>query len=202
MKITRRHLLGAMAAGTSGVLAPRVFAAPLCGEGLALLPMAMAALDRHSAAIAHRDLIGLVNFSAHSRLPRFQLVDVAAGRVVSTMLVAHGSGSDPGNSGWVQRFSNRPGSNASSPGAFVTGESYVGKHGRSRKLRGLEPHNNLAEPRAIVIHGANYVDPILVAMQGRIGRSQGCFAVSRGDIGELLARLGPGRLLFAWKDAA
>lgn len=200
MKFNRRHFIGALAAGSSGLLAPRAFAAPLCGEGLALLPMALAALDRHSSAIVHRDLVGLVNFSAHSRLPRLQLVDIAGGRVVSTMLVAHGSGSDPGNSGWVQRFSNRPGSNASCQGAFVTGETYVGKHGRSRKLRGLEPQNSLAEPRAIVIHGANYVDPGLAEAQGRIGRSQGCFAVSRGDIGELLDRLGTGRLLFAWKS--
>lgn len=202
MNLNRRHLLGAMAAGGVGLFAPRVFAAPLCGAAPLLLPRAMAALEAHSGAIAHRDLIGLVNFSAHSRSPRLQLVDVMGGRVLSTMLVAHGSGSDPGNSGWVQRFSNRPGSNASSQGAFVTGETYSGKHGRSRKLHGLEPQNSAAEERAIVIHGADYVSLRLAEQQGRIGRSQGCFAVARGDIGELLEKLGQGRLLFAWKGDA
>lgn len=201
MKFDRRRFLGAMA-GTAGALAaPRVFAASLCGEAPVLLPQAMAALDRHAARIAHRDLIGIANFSAHSRLERLQIVDVAAGRTVASMLVAHGNGSDPANSGWVQRFSNRPGSNASSPGAFLTGQTYVGKHGRSRKLIGLDPENNLAEPRAIVIHGADYVSRAMALSQGRVGRSQGCFAVSRADISELLDRLGQGRLLFAAKAA-
>jgi hypothetical protein len=94
------------------------------------------------------------------------------------------------------------GSNASSKGAFVTGQAYVGKHGRSRKLVGLEPQNEAAERRAIVIHGADYVDQRIALSQGRIGRSQGCFAVSRGEIGDLLAMLGEGRLLYAWKEEA
>lgn len=199
MTFNRRHFLGAMAGGGAALIAPRAWAAPLCGETPALLPMAMAALDAHSSSIAHRDVVGLVNFSAHSRVPRFQLVDLAGGKVLDTMLVAHGRGSDPANSGWVERLSNRPGSNASCQGAFVTGETYVGKHGRSRRLGGLEPQNSLAEPRAIVIHGANYVSDDMAALQGRVGRSQGCFAVSRSEIAPLLERLGPGRLLFAWK---
>lgn len=199
MKLNRRRFLGAVAAGSAGLAAPRSFAADLCGETPALLPQAMAALDRHSSMIPQRDLIGIVNFAVHCRLPRFQLVDVASGRVVRDMLVAHGNGSDPDNSGWVERFSNRPGSNASCRGAFVTGPTYFGKHGRSRKLLGLDDENFLAEDRGIVIHAAHYVDERMAQTQGRIGRSQGCFAVSQDDIGELLDRLGPGRLLFAAK---
>jgi len=112
---------------------------------------------------------------------------------------AHGSGSDPTASGWTESFSNREGSNASCKGAFVTGRPYVGKHGRSRKLIGLEPQNEAAERRAIVIHGADYVSQSRALEQGRIGRSQGCFAVSRAEIGDLLSLLGEGRLLYAWK---
>ncbi|HEX4846616.1 MAG TPA: murein L,D-transpeptidase catalytic domain family protein [Novosphingobium sp.] len=200
MKFNRRHFLGAMVAGTAGLVSSRSYAATLCGETPALLPQAMAALDAHAHRIAHRDVIGIVNFAAHSRLPRFQLVDVAGGQVLRTLLVAHGSGSDPAASGWTERFSNRPGSNASSKGAFVTGPTYVGKHGRSRKLIGLEPRNEAAERRAIVIHGADYVSQNRALSEGRIGRSQGCFAVSRAEIGDLLALLGEGRLLYAWKD--
>lgn len=199
MKCNRRHFLGALAIGTSGLVSTRGLAATLCGETPALLPQAMAALDANAARIAHRDVIGIVNFAAHSRLPRFQLIDVAGGRVLSTMLVAHGSGSDPDASGWTERFSNRQGSNASCKGAFVTGSVYSGKHGRSRKLLGLEPQNEAADRRAIVIHGADYVSGGIAANQGRIGRSQGCFAVSRAEIGNLLAMLGEGRLLYAWK---
>lgn len=199
MKFNRRHFLGAMVVGSAGLVPSRTIAVPMGNTMPGLLPHAIAALDRHSTRIVHRDVIGIVNFAAHSRVPRFQLIDLAGGRVLKTMLVAHGSGSDPAATGWTELFSNRPGSNASSKGAFITGQIYHGKHGRSRKLIGLEAHNDLAERRAIVIHGANYVDQGIAMTQGRIGRSQGCFAVSRGEIGDLLDLLGEGRLLFAWK---
>lgn len=200
MKLNRRHFIGAMVAGSAGLAASRSLAATLGGEVPALLTEALAALETHAPRIADRDVIGIVNFASHSRLPRFQIVDLAGGRVLRTMLVAHGSGSDPDASGWTERFSNRAGSNASCKGAFLTGEIYTGKHGRSRKLIGLEPGNEAAERRAIVIHGADYVSPSIALGQGRIGRSQGCFAVGRGDIADLLDALGPGRMLYAWKD--
>ena len=131
-------------------------------------------------------------------MPRLHLVDLIGGGT-TTLLVAHGRGSDPANTGWLERFSNRPGSNASSSGSFLTGETYSGKHGRSRKLIGLGPENDEAERRAIVIHAASYVSREMVIDQGRIGRSQGCFAVSQDDLAQVMARLGPGRLLFADK---
>jgi|KBSSwiStaDraftv2_1062776.scaffolds.fasta_scaffold81908_2 hypothetical protein len=164
-----------------------------------LLPQARAALDRHGYAIANRDLVGLVDFSAPSKAARFYLVDMAGGQVVSSHLVAHGRGSDPANSGWVEHLSNRPGSNASCQGAFLTGETYYGEHGRSRRLAGLDPENDQAEARAIVIHAAEYVSPTMASTQGRVGRSQGCFAVAPGEIGQVLATLGEGRLLYAVK---
>jgi hypothetical protein len=101
----------------------------------------------------------------------------------------------------LQRFSNDPGSYASSRGAYLTAEPYVGKHGRSRRLVGLDPSNDLALDRAIVIHGAAYVDPSLIASQGRIGRSQGCFAVEPREIEAVMALLGEGRMIYASKLA-
>ena len=163
-----------------------------------LLPRALAALDTHANRISKRDLLGVVDFSEPSRVPRFHLVDVRSGQV-TTHLVAHGKGSDPDHSGWVQRLSNKPDSNASSRGAFVTGHSYIGKHGLSRRLVGLDAENNLAESRGIVIHAASYVNDALAAGRGRIGRSQGCFAVGDVIIRQVMERLGPGRLVFAWK---
>jgi len=163
-----------------------------------ILPRALAALDRHRGSIVHRDWIGIVDFGMASRSRRFYLVDLLGGRTTS-LLVSHGRGSDPGNSGWVQSFSNRPGSEASSPGSFLTGDTYFGKHGRSRRLTGLEPCNDQAENRGIVIHSASYVSDDMANMQGRVGRSQGCFAVSDNELQMVLARLGPGRLLFATK---
>ena len=176
-------------------------ATPVAEPDLALprlYPRAMAALDRHAASIVHRDRIGIVDFLQPSREPRLHLVDLEGGKVDS-LLVSHGKGSDPARSGWLQSFSNVPDSEASSRGAYVTGAEYVGKHGRSRRLGGLDPDNSLAQPRAIVIHGADYVSEVMALAQGLVGRSQGCFAVAQDKIGDVLDRLGEGRLLFAWK---
>ena len=191
--------MGAVVVGAAGLVTPRVFASVKTGDSLALLPRAMAALNGHTSTIAHRDMVGIVDFAVPSHEPRFHLVDLSNGRITSSMLVAHGRGSDPANSGWVEKLSNRPGSNASCQGSFVTGDTYVGKHGRSRRVLGLDDENSLAESRGIVIHAASYVGDSMAAAQGRIGRSEGCFAVSHEAIGGLLDQLGPGRLLFASK---
>ena len=81
----------------------------------------------------------------------------------------------------------------------LTNGTYIGKHGTSRRLKGLDPSNNMAEPRAIVIHGAWYAEPEMVTSHGKLGRSQGCFAFSESDLPVILERLGPGRLLYADK---
>lgn len=197
MNFSRRRFLGAVAASTTGLVAPRASAIVRTGPQPALLPRAMAALQAHGNSIVSRDVIGIVDFAAPSRAARFQLVDIGNGRVLTSLLVSHGRGSDPGNSGWVQRFSNVPGSNASSSGSFLTGDTYLGKHGASRRLRGLDAENSMAMQRAIVIHAASYVDRDMAISQGRIGRSQGCFAFAEEDIRLVLSRLGEGRLLFA-----
>lgn len=199
MNMGRRRFLGAtLAAGAGLIIAPpRIAAAAVMTNRPALLDQALAALDQHGRSIARRDRVGLVDFSAPSGELRFHLIDVAGGRTLRSDLVSHGKGSDPGNSGMVQALSNRPGSNASSGGAFLTGQVYYGRHGRSRRLHGLEAQNSNAYGRAIVIHGADYVDRSMARDQGRIGRSLGCFAFEQGTINEVLEQLGEGRLLFA-----
>jgi len=51
--------------------------------------------------------------------------------------------------------------------------------------------------RAIVIHGAWYADPDMIAAHGKLGRSQGCFAVGENCLDEMFGHLGTGRLLYA-----
>ena len=116
MNYSRRCFIGAIAAGSAGLIAPRSFAEVEAGVRSALLPRAMAALETHCRSIANRDVIGMVDFGLASHEPRLHLVDIAKGKVLATHLVAHGRGSDPANAGWVERFSNHPGSNASSSG--------------------------------------------------------------------------------------
>lgn len=197
MKLTRRHFIGALGLGAAGIGAPGAFAAVRSDAAPGLLARAKAALDAHGAKVLHRDVMGLVDFGAPSGKARFQLLDLNNGRIVFNSLVAHGRGSDPANTGFLQKFSNEPGSNASSAGSFLVGETYVGKYGRSRRLHGLDPQNNLAFERAIVIHSADYVSQQMAKTSGRVGRSFGCFTVSHGDIGTVLELLGPGRLLFS-----
>jgi hypothetical protein len=163
-----------------------------------LLARARIALSLHSNRLTQRDVIGIADFSAPSRVPRFHIVDMISGES-KALLVAHGKGSDPDHSGYVRQFSNIPGSEATSSGAFLLSDRYYGQHGESRRLVGLDAQNDQAEPRAIVIHSAWYVSDSIAAEQGKIGRSQGCFAFSDNDIVQVLERLGPGSMLYADK---
>lgn len=163
-----------------------------------MLNRAKAALEAHRSRIRNRDMLAIADFSKPSRDPRFYLVDLQSGRS-SAFLVAHGKGSDPTHSGWVQSFSNAPGSEATSSGSYLVGDTYFGQYGESRRLIGLEPQNDQAENRAIVIHPAWYVNQSLIHEQGKIGRSQGCFAFSQTDIEQILQRVAPGTLLYADK---
>lgn len=159
---------------------------------------AIAALDRHRDRVTRRDRIAIADFGLGSSLERFHLVDLDTLRA-TTLRVAHGIGSDPAHIGYVQRFSNEEGSLASCDGAFVAADYYVGKHGRSQRLVGLDPTNDRALDRAIVIHGAWYANADMLRTHGRLGRSQGCFAVAEGDLDTVFARLGEGRMLYAAK---
>ena len=64
----------------------------------------------------------------------------------------------------------------------------------TRSLDGFGP-----AARAIVVHGAWYVSGEIVAHFGMLGRSEGCLAVANSSLDEVLARLGPGRLIYADK---
>jgi L,D-transpeptidase-like protein len=165
-----------------------------------LLARARAAFDRHRSQIAHTDVVGIADFSRPSRDHRFFLLDTASGRV-SNHLVAHGRGSDPDHSGYVERFSNAMGSEASSQGGYRTGDYYQGKYGRSLRLSGLDWSNSNAEARAIVVHSAWYAEPDQIEAHGKLGRSEGCFALPHHSLQQVLARLGPGRFIYADKLA-
>ena len=217
MKLTRRNFVGGSAAlgGTIFALgaratpttqklasAPATPLSPVRTQAPGIIDEALSALDRHSARIACRDRLGIADYTAHSREYRFHLVDVAGGKISRSFLVSHGRGSDAGNTGFARRFSNVPGSNASSRGSFATGEEYIGKHGRSRRLHGLEAQNDRAFERAIVIHGADYVDRRMARNQGRVGRSLGCFAFEQSEIDTVIDMLGTGRLLYTVGNSA
>jgi len=163
-----------------------------------LFAKAKAALDSHK--VWPRDTVGIVDFSKPSNEERFFVVDLASGNVEAHR-VCHGRGSDPDHSGFVERFSNDFGSYASSNGAYVTADYYDGKYGLSMKVRGLDWSNYNAEPRAIVIHNAWYAEPDMIPLHGKLGRSEGCFAMSRKSQYDVMRKLAGGRMIYAEKLA-
>lgn len=196
--IARRGLLKAAA-----IAAPAAFAAsPLLAASSPATPSprvlaeARAAFNRHAARIAQKDVVAIADYSLHSGHPRFFLYAPESGQVTA-LRVAHGRGSDPAHTGFLQRFSAMPGSAASSAGAYLAAQPYVGQHGRSRRLIGLDPENETAMARAIVIHGAWYCEPTVLKQTGKLGRSEGCFAFSASDVELVLERLPAGSLLYA-----
>jgi hypothetical protein len=176
---------------------PLVPSAP-AGIDPQLFARAKAALDTHR--IGPRDSMGVVDFSQPSADPRFHVVNLYTGEVESHR-VAHGRGSDPDHSGYVERFSNNFGSYASSNGAYTTGDYYDGKYGLSMKVRGLDWSNYNAEPRAIVIHNAWYAEDEMIPLHGKLGRSEGCFAMSRENQYKVMRKLAGGRMIYADKLA-
>ena len=152
--------------------------------------------ERAGRRLWRTDLVGVADYARPSTLPRLHFVNLESGTLRS-FYVAHGRGSDPEHDGWLKRFSNAPGSLATSRGAYLTCEWYNGKYGTSIRLEGLDGDNSNALERAIVIHPATYADPSMIARFGKLGRSEGCFAMAPHDFNEALWHLSGGRLLYA-----
>ena len=162
-----------------------------------LLAAALVALDKHRERVADPSRLFIADFSRHSSEARLYMVDTGSGEVTA-FRTAHGRGSDPNRSGWARKFSNAPGSFASSLGAYVTlGEGFGLQHGKHVGLDGLDASNSAAKDRAIIVHSADYCELPFLRSFGMLGRSEGCFATSSKEFAVLLPALGEGRLLYA-----
>lgn len=200
----RRDLLkGSLVAGAALALPGRALASvlPASAAGTTprdriLLDIAKRELMRAGNAIWKHDIVGIADFGLHSASPRFHFVNLERGEVMSHY-VSHGTGSDPQHDGWLKDFSNLEGSNATSRGAYVTWEWYTGRYGTSVRLGGLDQSNEAALRRYIVMHHADYAEPGHLAKWGRLGRSNGCFAMGTEQFQDALLYLSGGRLLFA-----
>ena len=145
--------------------------------------------------------LAFIDYSRPSTEPRLWVFDLANNRLLFQEVVAHGRGS---GENLAKVFSNASGSHASSLGLFLTRETYQGRNGYSLRMQGLEPGvNDAALARAIVMHGAPYVDPQAAAKQGRLGRSFGCPAVREAVARGMIDVLKDGQFVFAYyPDAA
>jgi len=197
--VDRRGLIkGAAATVAAAALPVRVAAQPysISEQHRRILGVAKEQVARVGAALWRKDIVGVADFALPSALPRLHFADLEKGAVRS-FLVAHGKGSDPEHDGFLKTFSNTVGSNATSRGAFITYEWYKGKYGTSIRLGGIDPENNNALERAVVMHPAWYANAGVLEKWGKLGRSDGCFAMAEADFNEALWHLSGGRLLYA-----
>jgi hypothetical protein len=151
---------------------------------------------RSTGKINNDNLISIVDFSLPSNKKRLFVLDLRNNRVLFNTYVSHGR-----NSGReiAQEFSNEPESYKSSLGFYVTGGTYNGKHGYSMQLMGEEAgFNDNALSRAIVMHSADYVSESVAKMQGYVGRSLGCPALSPDMYKPVIEKIKGGSCLFLY----
>ncbi|HRO85207.1 MAG TPA: murein L,D-transpeptidase catalytic domain family protein [Niabella sp.] len=144
-------------------------------------------------------ILTIVDFDQPSYNKRLYVIDIKNYKILFNTLVAHGK-----NSGkeWAQSFSNKAESNKSSLGFYVTEGTYNGSNGFSLKLSGMEAGlNSNAFQRAIVMHGADYVNDSYIRSQGYIGRSLGCPAVPEKLNRPIIEKIKNGSCLFIYNKS-
>jgi hypothetical protein len=147
-------------------------------------------------AVRHPNRLAVIDYSRPSTERRLWVFDLAAAKLLFAEYVAHGKHS---GENMTTHFSNLEGSLQSSLGLFTAGETYDGENGYSLRMDGLEPGvNDRARDRLLVMHGADYVDPVQARRQGRLGRSWGCPAVRREVAHKLIDSLKGGQMVFAY----
>ena len=146
--------------------------------------------------VLNDSILAIVDFSLPSSQKRLFVIDTRNYKVLHNSLVAHGRNS---GEAMARSFSNMPESFKSSPGFYVTRNTYNGSNGYSLKLDGLEKGiNDKAYERAIVMHGADYVSEAFIHARGFIGRSYGCPAVPVAQAKPIINTLKDGSCLFIY----
>lgn len=148
--------------------------------------------DANLSKIKNKNYLSVLDFSKSSTQKRYFLIDMKTG-VATAYHVSHGKGSDSNHDGFAEKFSNVSGSNASSLGFYLTAETYNGSNGFSLRLDGLSKTNSNARSRAVVIHGADYVQDKNVIQ----GRSWGCPAFSQANKTKIINTIKGGSLIYA-----
>ena len=141
-------------------------------------------------------IISIVDFSLPSSKKRLFVIDMQNGSLLFNTYVSHGRGS---GQAMATRFSNRPGSNMSSLGFYITGGTYIGEHGVSLRLQGIEKGiNDKALKRGIVMHSADYVEEDYIQQRGYSGRSEGCPAIPQEFQEPVIETIKDGSCLFLY----
>lgn len=156
-------------------------AANLQESGLAFEVFEKAVTGYTNLKLAHKlsqntAVLTVVDFTKPSREKRMWIINLFSKQLLLNTWVAHGEGS---GMEMANRFSDRNDSHQSSLGFYLADDVYMGKHGRSLHLDGMDEGFNIsARQRGIVVHAADYVSQGAINQLGRLGRSFGCPAVS------------------------
>jgi L,D-transpeptidase catalytic domain len=146
--------------------------------------------------IRRAEYLTICDFSQPSSQKRLYIVDVENQKLITNTYVAHGK-----NSGaeYATKFSNTPESLQSSLGFYLTANTYIGSHGLSLRINGVDKgYNDKALARTIVIHGAAYVDPARAKAGVFMGRSYGCPAVPQKESAKIITTIKNGTCLFIY----
>ena len=148
------------------------------------------------AHVGNSGLLTLIDFTKPSYEKRMYVINMHSYKTVLNTAVAHGK-----NSGatYATSFSNKSGSDATSLGVYVTQQTFMGHHGLSLHIEGLEKGlNDNASRRAVEIHCAAYVSDAYIKSHHRAGRSWGCFALSPAVCHKVAKMLAGGSVIFAY----
>lgn len=143
-----------------------------------------------------KHVLTVIDYSQPSKDQRMYVIDLDHNKLLMNLRVAQGKGT-----GWMkaEHFSNVPQSKQSSLGLFETEHTYIGKHGLSLRLKGLDQgFNSNAESRAIVVHSAPYVSEDFANKYNRVGNSFGCPAVDKKYSNQLIDTIKDGSLIFSY----
>jgi hypothetical protein len=144
------------------------------------------------------NIVSIIDFSKPSSSKRLFVIDIASGILLFNTYVAHGQNS---GSAMAEKFSNKVSSLQSSLGFYETSSTYIGKHGYSLKLEGLEKGiNDKVMERAIVMHGASYVSEGMIKIKGYLGRSWGCPAVPEKYSKPIIDKIKNGSCIFIYAN--
>jgi hypothetical protein len=191
----------AAASSTANAAAPTLLSRLAAAAPSANPKVIELALQAHECAIGtgvapRATRLAVIDYSRPSTERRLWVFDLARQKLMYDEYVAHGQGT---GDNYAKKFSNLDGSHQTSLGLFTTADTYVGHNGYSLRMNGLEKGvNDNALARAIVIHGAPYVNPALAKTQGRLGRSWGCPALRPEVAHEVIDNLKQGQMLFAY----
>jgi hypothetical protein len=147
-----------------------------------------------------KPVLYFVDYGLPSTEPRGYVFDMQTLKILEgPFAVAHGRGSSTTQYGVPTRFSNAPGSAATSLGLYLAENTYD-FHGHTGgrsyssiglRLRGVsENFNTNALARGVVAHGAPYVTA------DKAGRSEGCPAMEQDRARRVLPELADGGMVF------